>query len=155
MADTVYRTGLTGKAVGLGIGAVLVGTALIWTGLSDLTRYSEKDPMRILFCYGPMVLGLGLFLLALWTARENTGGEIRLTGRGVRCSGRRREMLHVSWDALTAQVNSRGAFKVMLLSDGNRFFQAADLFVPGFERLQNELDRQRRAVRTRTRLKLD
>ena len=155
MAEITYRTGLTPKAWALALAPIAVGGFLIWMGMGELDRYWVKDPMRFVFGYGPMVMGLGLILAAMWTGLRNMGSEIRLNGRGVKCLDRSKEILDVGWEHLTFYCSKRGAFKVLVLADGRRHVQMVDLFVPGFERLQSELDKQRRAVKARTRHKLD
>lgn len=155
MSETLYHTAPTPRAWLLAVAPVGVGAFLLWTGWTELPRYHVSDPLRIPLGFGPALLGLGLWLATGWAILRSVGWTIALGGRRVRCSRGADVRLEVGWESLAFQVQNRGPYRLLLLSDGRRFVRIVDLFVPDFVRLAHDLEKHQQQFRSATRLKLD
>lgn len=154
MAETVYRSGLTSKAMALAILPLFVAVYLVWVGVADMNRFSSKDPMRFLLVYGPILLGVVVLGATAFVAMRNLRHQTTVSGAGVHFHEGGREVFHAGWATFTHVSRGQGLVRVLVMSDGRRFGRVFDLFTPKFDDLLQNLARHEKAAANRVRHKL-
>ncbi|NDD26672.1 MAG: hypothetical protein EB084_00185 [Proteobacteria bacterium] len=132
-----FSSGLTQKAMILGVAPVIVALYSIWNGVYYINKFPGAGnlPFLLLFSILPLVFGIGIVAFTAFVISKNLGRKLVINPDGlVYTHGK--ESVAFSWALAAFSLPRTGKlYRTLAITDGKKVVRVEELFFNDFDHI--------------------